>query len=180
MPNLNLRIVNAVTVESSSSSQFYAAIDLPDEQQLGAPASEEEILELERHLGLTLPLRTAAFLSLYNGWRMVDAETDLLTIEEMLAGGRADKIRQWQMNAANGPMKLAVMDWSSGFLILVRQGLSSILAGPSNDREWRLFENYKDEEQEFDSFIDWLEQSVADYQELAVNPNAGQDEDEEE
>jgi hypothetical protein len=174
-----MRIVNAITEGVRARGQFYHAIDLPDDQKLGPPASEASIAQLEQHVGRSLPPSYRAFLTVHDGWRMVDAETDLLSIEEMLGGRRAEKIRQWQQDAAKWGDEIGGQGLVIGFSDVSQ---SRIILDPrriNEDDEWRLFENYKDEEQEYDSFLEWLEQSVEDYQDLAVDPNVDQDQGEE-
>lgn len=178
---LKMRIVNAVTAGVRARSQFYEAIALPDQQRLGAPATEEDIAKVEQLIGRALPPSYRAFLSLYNGWRMVDGETDLLSTDEMLSGRRAEKIREWQGNAAKWGDEIGGKGLVIGFSDISQ---SRIILDPrkvSEDNEWPLYENYKDEELQYDSFLDWLEQSVDDYLELAMNPDpdeAGDEEDE--
>jgi len=177
---LNARIANAVSAGVRARAQFYEAIDLPNEQELGPPASEEQIARIEQQIGKPLPPSYRAFLSLFNGWRMVDGETDLLSVEEMLGGRRADRIRDWQRNAAKWGDEVGGHGFVIGFSDISQ---SRIILDPRRvgaNNEWRLFENYKDEEEEYDSFLDWLEQSVDDYQELAMNPNVDHEQDQEE
>jgi hypothetical protein len=166
-----MRIVNAVTAGVRARAQFYEAIGLPNEQELGPPATEEQIAQFEQHIGHVLPPSYRTFLSLYNGWRMVDGETDLLSTDEMLGGRRADRIREWQQNAAKWGDEVGGHGLVIGFSDISQ---SRVILDPRKvapDDEWRLFENYKDEEQEYDSFLEWLEQSVDDYLELAMNPD---------
>jgi hypothetical protein len=168
---LKMRIANAVTAGVRARAQFYEAIDLPNEQELGPPAGEEEIVKVEQRLGRALPPSYRSFLALYNGWRMVDGETDLLSTEELLGGPRAERVRAWQQSAAKWGDEVGSLGLVIGFSDISQ---SRIILDPRNisdGDEWRLFENYKDEEQEYESFLDWLEQSVDDYQELAMNPN---------
>lgn len=175
---LLMRTANAVTAGVRARAQFYEAIELPNEQNLGPPATEEQISELERRIGRPLPRSYRAFLSLYNGWRQVDGETDLLSIEEMLGGRRADRIREWQKDALKWGDEVGGHGLVIGFSDVSQ---SRIMLDPrrvGDGNEWRLYENYKDEEQEYESFLEWLEQSVDDYQELAMNPSPDEDEDE--
>jgi cell wall assembly regulator SMI1 len=174
---LRTRIANAVTAGVRARAQFYDAIELPNEQELAPPATEERIARLEQHVGRALPPSYKTFLSLHNGWRMVDAETDLLSIEEMLGGPRADRIREWQQNAAKWGDEVGGHGLVIGFSDISQSRIILDPRGVSADGEWKLYENYKDEEQEYDSFLEWLEQSVDDYQDLAMNPNPDEDED---
>ena len=97
--SLEERIRHAVDEGRKARSEYYDVIDLPNEQQLGAPAPNELIIELETRLGKKLPPSYRVFLSLYDGWRMVDGAMDLLSIGEMLEGAREKKISEWQKKA---------------------------------------------------------------------------------
>jgi hypothetical protein len=176
---LQMRITNAVTAGVRARAQFYEAIELPNEQQLGLPATEEQIAALEQRVGRPLPPSYRTFLSLYNGWRQVDGETDLLSTDEILEGRRAERIRAWQQDAAKWGDEVGGHGLVIGFSDISQ---SRIILDPRNvgeGDEWPLYENYKDEEQEYSSFLEWLEQSVDDYQELAMNPNPDEDGEEE-
>jgi hypothetical protein len=48
---LNTRIANAVSAGVRARAQFYEAIDLPNEQDLGPPATEEQIARIEQQIG---------------------------------------------------------------------------------------------------------------------------------
>jgi hypothetical protein len=166
------RISNAVQHGLLARAEFYKSIDLPNEQELGQPASEGLVLALEAKLGHSLPPSYRTFLKLYNGWRMVDAETDLLSIEEMLTGPRAEKIKEWQQQAKKWGNELA----ASG-LVIGHSNISQsrIILDPDNidinsAGEWELIESYKDEEERYESFIVWLEKSVEDYRKIAEEP----------
>lgn len=177
---LRLRIANAVAAGVRARAQFYEAIELPNDQQLGPPATEERIVALEQRIGSALPPSYRTFLSLHNGWKMVDAETDLLSIDEMIGGRRAERIVAWQQDAAKWGDEVGGRGLVIGFSDI---SASRILLDPrrvAEDGEWGVLENYKDEDQEYDSFLEWLEQSVDDYQDLAMNPNPDEETDEDE
>lgn len=171
------RIAHAVTRGLEVRSAFYASIDIEDGQSLGAPASPASIQHLETRIGRSLPPSYKAFLGLHNGWRMVDALTDLLSVEEMSSGERAASIQEWQQQAGKWGDEVA----AHGLVIGHSQiSQSRILLDPSttrHDGEWRVLERYKDEEVPYDSFLDWLEQSVSDYDVIAVPESYANDED---
>src|SRR5688572_3349927 len=99
---LEERIQRAVIDGYEARLAHYTSIDpdMADEQQLGSPAPESRIVDLETRLGRPLPPSYRAFLGMYNGWRMgVNAATDLLSVEEMLDGPRAEEVREWRQHA---------------------------------------------------------------------------------
>lgn len=167
---LSKRVYDAVKEGMRTRSLFYASIGLPDEQKLGAPSNEDQLSNLELKLERSLPPSYKMFLRLYNGWHMVDAETDLLSIEEMLTGSRAAKIKTWQQQAEKWGDIVAARGLVIGHSNISQ---SRIILDPTTinlDGEWRLIEIYKDEELEYESFLEWLEQSAEDYRELSKSP----------
>jgi cell wall assembly regulator SMI1 len=164
--DLTDRVRRAVEEGVQARSAYYASIDLDDLQKLGAPAGEPLIRRLEAKLGQNLPPSYRAFLLLHNGWQMVDGVTDLLPVEDLLGGAKAEKIEAWQRKADKSTDPVAakgvVIGWADA-------NQTRILLDPSDatdDGEWRLVQHYKDEEAEYDSFIHWLEESVNEYQEM--------------
>jgi hypothetical protein len=93
------RIQGAVKEGYEARSAYYASIDLEDEQELGGPTPEAQLVKLENGLGRCLPPSYRTFLSLYNGWRMISGAIDLLSVEEMLSGPRAEQVHKWQQEA---------------------------------------------------------------------------------
>ncbi|HEU5136390.1 MAG TPA: SMI1/KNR4 family protein [Steroidobacteraceae bacterium] len=175
-PELTKRVAAAVKAGMEARSKFYAAIDEPDEQQLGPPTSPALIEKLEQKVGLALPPSYKAFLTLYDGWRMVDAVTDLMPVEDMLSGPRADDIRKWQQDALKWGDEVCGKGLVIGYSDISQ---SRIILHPlrrNDDGEWRLYETYKDEETEYDSFIAWLEYCVDHYLKMAANPTADDEE----
>jgi len=175
--DLHERISRAVEQGVAARSAFYASIDLPDEQHLGAPATEAQIAQFEQRIKLRLPPSYRSFLSQFNGWRMVDGVTDLLSLEEMMGGPRADAIRKWQEAAAKWDDETGANGLIIGFSDVSQ---SRIILDPfdvQTDGEWALIENYKDEDQRYASFIEWLEHSVSDYRAIAADPDGAVDPD---
>lgn len=172
------RVRRAVEEGVKARSAYYASIDLDDLQKLGAPASEQLVGQLEAKLGQRLPPSYREFLLLHNGWKMVDGVTDLLPVEDLLDGPQAEKIAAWQRKAdpVTDPVAASgvVIGWAD-----VNQ--TRILLDPSDatdDGEWRLVQHYKDEEAEYDSFIHWLEESIAEYAEMVDGGDMPPDDDE--
>jgi cell wall assembly regulator SMI1 len=167
MDSLTRRIQAAVESGVRARSEFYRTVGLEDEQKLGGPASEEQIGLLERKVGQRLPPSYRKFLLLHDGWDMVDGTTDLLSLRDLLHGPRAAKIAAWQEKVRQyGETRFA-----DGLVIghsLV--GQQRIILDPrqvNDEGEWTLIALDKDSQDDYESFVVWLEQSVVDYQELA-------------
>ncbi|WP_084501428.1 SMI1/KNR4 family protein [Nocardia xishanensis] len=176
--DLTDRVRRAVEDGVRARSAYYASIGLDDLQTLGAPAGEQLIRRLETRIGQSLPPSYRAFLLLHNGWQMVDGVTDLLPVEDLLGGAKAERIEAWQRQADKSADPVAaggvVIGWADA-------NQTRILLDPSDatdDGDWRLVQHYKDEEGEYDSFIHWLEESVDEYQELVELGDMPLDEDE--
>ena len=164
--NIEDRIRQAVIEGKEARSAYYLAIELLDQQQLGLPSNSTLLSELETQLGYHLPPSYRIFLTLFDGWRMVDGAMDLLSIEEMSEGPRKESIIKWKRKAKE-----------SGDIVAFRSlviGLSEItptklLLDPEvvdEDGEWRIVQHHKDEECEYPSFLIWLEESVHEFREL--------------
>lgn len=174
---LAARVRKAVDDGVTARSHYYASIDLPDEQRLGAAAKEDLIAQLEQKIGRSLPPSYRTFLALHNGWRMVDGVTDLLPVEDLLDGPKAAKIVKWQQACAKSGDLVAANGLVIGWADI---NPTRLLLDPSaigDDGEWRMLEHYKDDESDYPSFIEWLEQSVADYDALAEGEDDDDDED---
>jgi hypothetical protein len=174
--HLEERIRRAVIDGYEARSYHYATVDpdMADEQQLGSPTPESRIVDLETRLGRPLPPSYRAFLSMYNGWRMgVDGATDLLSVEEMLDGPRAERVREWRRLS----QKYDEDDLVTRALVI---GMSEIvptraLLDPETidaNGEWALVDYYHGVEQVHPSFLNWLEATVEEFRQLAENPEA--------
>ena len=65
------------------------------------PASEEEIRNYERDLGLTLPKTYRAFLELHNGYRGLTIPGNVLSLQSVRPGGDVyPKIKEWKTETA--------------------------------------------------------------------------------
>jgi cell wall assembly regulator SMI1 len=180
--HLEERIRRAVIDGYEARSDHYATIDpdMADEQQLGSPTPESRIVDLETRLGRPLPPSYRAFLSMYNGWRMgVNAATDLLTVEEMLDGPRAERVGAWRQLAQELAQKYA-----QGEVEIVARALvigvaevtpTRVLLDPKTidaNGEWALVEYYYGVEHVYPSFLNWLEATVEEFRQLAETPEA--------
>jgi SMI1-KNR4 cell-wall len=164
---LRERLKKAVDDGVTARSRYYASIDLPDDQLLGMPAQEELIASVEAKIGRKLPPSYRSFLSLHNGWHMVDGVTDLLSVEEMLDGPTAAKVRKWQSDCSKAGDTVAATGLVIGWADINPTRLILDSSEVDQDGEWRLLQHYKDEECDYPSFLEWLEESVSDFEALA-------------
>jgi hypothetical protein len=178
MDELLSRVNEAVEEGVRARSAYYASIDLEDDQALGAPAAEASIQQLEQKLGRALPPSYRAFLRLHDGWKMVDGVSDLLPVRDLLTGPRAEKIRAWQAEVAKSGDARAAKGLVIGWADINPTRLLLLPDEESGDGEWPLLMHYKDEEVEYASFLEWLEESAADYEALASGDTGEEDEDE--
>lgn len=160
------RILKAVERGVVARHSYFDAISLPDEQMLGRPASVDQVEALERVLSQTLPPSYRAFLLLFDGWRMVDGGTDLFSVEQLLSGEVRDAMANWQRLVGASGDEIA----GRGLLI----GASFItptkyLLDPgqvNKDGEWAFVQHHQGVEAVLPSFLQWLEESVEEYEEL--------------
>lgn len=161
------RIQHAVEKGILSRRSYYNAIKLPDEQKLGAPAAEEKLAQLEAKLEKQLPPSYRQFLELYDGWRMAFGGVDLLSVEEMLSGSRADRVAKWQPEAAAAGDAVAARSLVIGFSEATSIKLLLDLDRTDENGEWEMVGHDGGAEWTLQSFIDWLEKSAIDFRELA-------------
>lgn len=161
------RIRQAVSDGVEARSMYYVAIGLADEQRLGPPADPSLIVELERSLGLPLPPSYRTFLTLYDGWHMIDGAMDLLPVRDILTGAPKAKIQQWQEKEREAGDSVA-----ANSLVIAASDVvpTKLLLDPDDvapDGEWRMVQHHKTEEYDYPSFLAWLEESVDDFRDLA-------------
>lgn len=165
------RIQGAVKEGREARSTYYASIDLADDQELGGPVPEAQLVNLESRLGRRLPPSYRTFLSLYNGWRMIGGAVDLLSVEEMLGGPRAELAHEWQQQAVEDdyePVTVRSLVIGLGEITAARMLLDPETVGP--DGEWALVWYDKSVEEEYSSFLEWLEASVAIFRDMVEHP----------
>lgn len=160
------RIRRAVADGCEARSAYYSELGLPDNQQLGPVANQNRLKELETRIGKPLPPSYREFLSMYNGWRMVTAVMDLLSVEEILEGPREASIRKWQHQA------LESGDPVAGNALVIGDSLvtpTKLLLDPEvidEWGEWGVVQHHKEEEIAYPSFLVWLEESVDEFREI--------------
>jgi hypothetical protein len=170
---LKTRVLQAVIEGRQARSAYYACIGLRDGQELGPPASELQIARFEKHLGKTLSPSYRTFLSLHNGWRMVSGTMDLLSLEEMMGGSRHAEIRRWQLLQ----MEAGDLVGSNALVIgWADLNLTKLLLDPETmdeNGEWIAIRYYYGPEQQYPSFLSWLEESTRDNRELLKTESKG-------
>ena len=169
-PEIVARLRAAVERGRVARHRYFESIALPDEQLQGPAATEAQVEALELTLKRRLPQSYRCFLLIYGQWRMVDGGVDLLPIDELLRGPTCERHKLWQVKEA------AAGDPVAGRALII--GASSVTAtkyllDPATQRvdgEWPLIQYHHGVEAEIPSFIEWLEQSVSEYEELASDP----------
>jgi|APFre7841882724_1041349.scaffolds.fasta_scaffold10322_3 hypothetical protein len=86
----------AVTEGVRLRSEFYGALSEPDEQALGAPATDADLSALAALLGKPLPPSYAAFLKRFGAWKMFDPATDLLPARAIIDQANSDALNRWR------------------------------------------------------------------------------------
>jgi SMI1 / KNR4 family (SUKH-1) len=171
--DLATRVKHAIESGVAARNAYYASIDLVDEQRLGDPTEESALLEVERKFGRQLPPSYREFLTQCNGWAMIDGGVDLFPAQELIGGARFEAVHEWQRSA------LARGDAVVGRCLVV--GGSNVtstkyLLDPDTQDstgEWSFIQYHNGVEAEMSSFLQWLEESVDEYRELAeLNPDS--------
>ena len=171
--NLKNRLIEAITRGVQVRSQVYASIKLEDKQLLGPPTSIEDIDLLEKTCGHKLPPSYRAFLGLHNGWRMVDGATDLLSVQEMLVEPIAEEIREWQTFMAEEGETALAEGLVVGFGTIAPSSIVLDFSHVDNNGECKVIDCDKIEFFEYDSFIQWLEDAIIEYEEILNHSGNG-------
>lgn len=167
MEALKQRLEKAITEGIQARQRYYDSIELDAEQELGEPAAEASIQKLESILGTALPPSYRAFLLLHNGWKEIDGGVDLVPLEELLGITNEHDLSAWKQSALDSGDDVAARSLVIGAsLITATKYLLDPIAA-SQDGEWPLLQYHHEIEAEVPSFIEWLEDSVEEYLELA-------------
>lgn len=175
MTNLNERLKAAIEEGRKARAAYYASIEIEDEQALGEPCAPSLVEQLEQKLGRALPPSYRAFLLLHNGWKQVDGELDLLPIEDLLEEANELDVASWRRSVAQYGDTIAARCLVIGASII---SPTKYLLDPervNEEGEWLFLQYHHEVEAEVPSFLEWLEQSVDEYRELA---ESGLDEEE--
>jgi SMI1 / KNR4 family (SUKH-1) len=147
-------------------SKYYAAIELSNEQQLGMPASEEEVSSLEMQTGKRLPISYREFLLLHNGWKQVSGAIDLLSTSELLSTHWLNRITDWQNEAKRFDDIVAARSVVIGMSLITPTVLLLDPHTINQSGEWALIQHHKDEEIWHESFMHWLETANAGFSQM--------------
>lgn len=170
-PDLLTRLSSAVERGVVARNRYFDAIGLPDEQSIGPPAHENQVAALELQQRRSLPPSYRAFLLKFGRWQMIDGGVDLLPVADLLGGPIHDHVVQWQEKAASMGDEVAGRGLVIGTSRVTATKYILNPASINSDGEWTLVQHHHGVEAELPSFLDWLEQSVDEYQELAHDPN---------
>jgi len=167
--DLHNRLITAITRGVQVRSQAYISSGIEDEQSLGPPTSIEDIDLLEKACGHKLPPSYRAFLELHNGWRMINGVSDLLSVQEMLTGPTAAKIREWQTFMAQEGEAALAEGLVVGFGTIAPVRIVLDFSHIDDANECKLIHSDKIDYFEYDSFIQWLEDTIIEYEEILRN-----------
>ncbi len=174
--SLKDRVRQAVEEGQKARSAYYLAIDLDDEQAFGPQATDDEILALEEKLQKKLPPSYRQFLKDYGSWRMASGAVDLLSVPELLAGEKADDIRDWQASAEVDGDDLAAKSLVVGYGEVTAIRLLLDPETINDDGEWALVGYEHGPDWTYPSFLEWLEASVNDFQLLVKEASSADEE----
>lgn len=138
--------------------------------QLGRPASETEIQELEQELSLVLPPSYKAFLYISNGWKVVDGSQNFFTIQQVLKWREKKDPSNWisiAESVGNGFVKECLVVGASN------QSPDKYLLNPKIivKQEWQFIEYRKDGYSVFDSFLEFMIATKQQFDEAANEIN---------
>ncbi|MDI9340536.1 MAG: SMI1/KNR4 family protein [Sediminibacterium sp.] len=138
--------------------------------QLGRPASETEIQELEQKLSLVLPPSYKAFLNISNGWKVVDGSQNFFTIQQVLKWQEKKDPSNWisiAESVGNGFVKECLVVGASN------QSPDKYLLNPKVivNEEWQFIEYRKDGYSVFDSFLEFMIATKLQFDEAANEIN---------
>lgn len=167
MEALKQRLEKAITEGIQARQRYYDSIELEAEQQLGEPAAETSIQKLESVLGAPLPPSYREFLRIHNGWKEIDGGVDLLPLEELLGATNEHDLSAWKQAAIDAGDDVAARCLVIGASLITATKYLLDPAAASQDGEWPLLQYHHEIEAEAPSFIEWLEESVDEYLELA-------------
>jgi hypothetical protein len=158
----------------SLNQTYYNLIQAGLSQELGPPAPESEIADFETWLGYTLPPSYRTFISLHNGWRHWEGDTNLLSLQEMRQGPYAELVNIWKSEA-----------WVEGLSVLL-DGLmvAASLATPGglildtsrvDQRSEMEIVNWEySEVTRYSDFVDLLQKTAQDLENLIAEEEAGE------
>jgi hypothetical protein len=139
-------------------------LDEEVEEKLGAPATPQQIAELERALGKPLPPSYKAFLQLHNGWDEFEGDFQMLSVEDRQSP--MVKARSEEMGAFFPEQELENPFATWGFLIALGETsgrlafLDPRTVGADGEMELVTFE-YTQEEDRFPTFADFFVADLA-------------------
>lgn len=157
------RLATAIDVGRKVRSEYYESIELPDEQELGEPASEKLIVDLESQFGAKLPESYRQFLMMHDGWKMVQGDVSLLPLAEQLEGSGAETIKEFKKNCEKYNDDVGVRSLVIGIGEATPTMLMLDPMRVNDGGEWALVVHHHGEEDAYPSFVEWLEQSADEF-----------------
>lgn len=139
--------------------------DEDERQVFGDPVSEEQLLELEKEIHHTLPPTYRAFLSIHDGWKVIDGSQDFFSINEILDWRKRKDPSGWIAIATEAG------DGVVGDCLVIGASDDSpdkYLLNPekvSGEGEWEFIEYSKEGGEYFPSFLDFLQKTKQQFDE---------------
>jgi hypothetical protein len=133
------------------------------DEKLGPPATPQQLAELERLLGKSLPPSYRAFMALHNGWDEFQGDFQLLSVEDRQSA--MVKARSEEMGAFFPEQELENPFATWGFLVALGQTsgrltfLDTRAVDADGEMEVAAFE-YTEEEARFASFAEFLKDDL--------------------
>lgn len=162
-----MKLEDVIEEGQAARTAYYESIDLSDEQSLGEPASAEALEALEKRLGRPLAPSYRRFLELHDGWEMATGDMDLLSTKQMSVPPYSVRIKKFHADCEKYKDAVGVRSLVIGYSETTP---TRVLLDPERinaEGEWTLVVHHHGEEETFESFFEWLEASVEEFNELA-------------
>jgi hypothetical protein len=155
-------------------------LDEEDAHELGAPATPQQISNLEKLIGKPLPPSYRAFLELHNGWADFDGEAKLLAIEDHDKKWVKQRVKDWsdlfedegKNPFSNGCIPILLGKTESSYLVLDPRKVRR-----DGEMEFVVYD-YNVPEETFKDFTAFLRDSLNTLEELIEDEKSGAQDDE--
>lgn len=172
---MNIKLIKSAIKDGvNARKEFYISMCEPDEQQLGLPASDRSIISIEKIFHFKLPPSYRTFLSLHDGWNMIDATSDLYSCEKIVQVNQtkeADELKKLIIHRNSKISKLLIIGGSSYTASNYLLDLNKINKNGENP----IIDYEKGIEDQYSSFLEFLTITNIEYLELTKDINNGFD-----
>lgn len=174
---VDMRVRTALTDLHIARKEFMTAVGMTGTNSLPAPASEENIMQLEKTIGRSIPPSYRSFLRIHDGFPEMDGEVNLLRVADMISFftmGAADLLRKIAEATSKDFIQRCIVFGTSSL------STSAYLFDPEEQQskgEWAVIEF--DEEEGIESvhvnFLAFLEKSVEEVRDAKRETLQGND-----